>query len=191
MDSSQENSSIHLAIWQVCELLRRSPTAPKVGHRLADLKCVFEALADSSDPEHEASEERAWSIWCDHVDPDAKSTMHKGIEMLATRNLESAQSLYDSLTQEYPNWAEAWNKRATVEYLRGYDCASLTDIGQTLALEPRHFGAMGGFAQICIRNGVLDGAKMGLQRMLSVHPFAPGIKESIASLSDSHRSVFH
>ena len=191
MEHSQDNNSIHQAIWRVCELLTHTPTAPKVGHRLEDLKRVFGALADSSDPEHETGEEQVWSIWCDHVDPDAKSTMRKGIEMLANRKIDSAQALYDALTQDYPNWAEAWNKRATVEYLRGCDCASVIDICQTLMLEPRHFGAMGGFAQICIRHGVLDGAQMGLQQMLLVHPFAPGVRESIASISNSRPSTFH
>jgi|GEM_PF-1045307 hypothetical protein len=191
LDDEPVSDSLHREIWRVSDLLRCPPTAPQSGYRLDDLESAFIALADADDPAHEGSEDRIWAIWCDHPDPEAKSAMRGGIKMLAERQLDRAQALFDVLTQQHSDWAEAWNKRATVAYLRGYDCASAIDIARTLKLEPRHFGAMGGFAQICMRNDSLDGAYLALQQMLVVNPLAPGIEDAVIGMSKDSPNTVH
>ena len=69
------------------------------------------------------------------------------------RDLERALSLADELIEAAPEFAEAWNKRATIHYLLGDDDASVLDIRETLAREPRHFGAISGLGLIFLRQG--------------------------------------
>ncbi len=81
-----------------------------------------------------------------------------------------------------PDFAEAWNKRATVFYMMGEYGLSLSDIRQTLLLNPRHFGAMAGLAAILEE---IDRPKDALeiyQRAFKVHPHQVGIKDAIERL---------
>jgi hypothetical protein len=101
---------------------------------------------------------------------------------MATGTLQQAHSLLDRLVAQYPGWAEAWNKRATLAYIEARDADSLHDIGRTLELEPRHFGAIAGFGQICLRNGHLNEARAAFQIALSINPHLEGIRELLDDL---------
>ena len=79
--------------------------------------------------------------------------MNDAIAAMAQKQYAAAEQRLDRLIAAQPDWAEAWNKRATLYFLQGRDCESLSDVRRTLELEPRHFGAMAGFAHICVRNG--------------------------------------
>ena len=114
-----------------------------------------------------------------------------GIDLMQAGQLDAANAVFSYVIQQDNDFAEAWNKRATVAYLRGYDCASAIDIARTLKLEPRHFGAMGGFAQICMRNDSLDGAYLALQQMLVVNPLAPGIEDAVIGMSKDSPNTVH
>lgn len=117
--------------------------------------------------------------------------MAQGIRYLSDRALVEAEAIFDELIDDYPDWAEAWNKRATVLFLMHRDAMSVMDIRRTLELEPRHYGALGGFAQICVRNGVPDAALQALSRLLRLNPHAPGIAEAVATLSDDGPKTLH
>jgi tetratricopeptide (TPR) repeat protein len=117
--------------------------------------------------------------------------MAQGVRLLAAGELARAEAAFDQLIERDPKWAEARNKRATVYFLQGRDSASIADIFHTLELEPRHFGALGGFAQICMRNGAPDAARAALERLLAVNPGAPGIAEALAALERHHPKTIH
>ena len=117
--------------------------------------------------------------------------MAEGIQLLAAGELVEAEALFDELIDHHPKWAEAWNKRATIYFLQGRDSASVGDIYDTLELEPRHFGALGGFAQICMRNGIPDAAQTALERLLAVNPSAPGVAETVAALRQHVPKTMH
>ena len=94
-------------------------------------------------------------------------------------DLRTARAAFDLLVQRQPNFAEAWNKRATLLYLMGDDAGSIADIGRTLALEPRHFGALSGLGLIDARNDRPEQALRSFEAALAIHPFLPGAKASI------------
>ena len=73
--------------------------------------------------------------------------------------------------REKPDWAEGWNKRATVLYLMGEHDRSLADIDRVLALEPRHFGAIAGIGLIRIEKGEMREALAAFRRALAINPF--------------------
>ena len=69
-----------------------------------------------------------------------------------------------------PDFAEGWNKRATVHYLMGNYDKSLSDVAKTLALEPRHFGALSGRGLIYIELEDEKRALEAFEEALAIHP---------------------
>lgn len=181
--------AIQREIWAVLALFER----PLVPERLAadPLAGPFRALQAGGDGAHGGAEEQIWAIWCAHPDPELAGAMREGIRALGEGVLSRAEAIFDGLTRRDGAWAEAWNKRATVYFLQGRDTESVGDIRRTLELEPRHFGALGGFAQICLRNGAPDAARAALERLLEVNPGAAGIAEAVAALGPREAKTLH
>ena len=153
---------------------------------------LFDALGNA---QHElvgaGAERRIWSIWCSHQDMRAQAQMQEATRAIATRDYPAAERLLDALVERWPEWAEGWNKRATLYFLQLRDLDSIGDIQRTLALEPRHFGALCGFAQICLRGGDEHAALVALERALSVHPHLGGVREKAAALRASGAPTMH
>ena len=93
-----------------------------------------------------------------------------------------ALPLLDDMVARAPEWAEAWNKRATALYLAGEHDRSLADIDRVLALEPRHFGALAGMGLIRIAKGQFREALAAYRRALAVNPFLTERFELIPAL---------
>ena len=87
------------------------------------------------------AEAAVWGLWSETDDPAVRILLHNGIAAMARRDYRLALEKFDQIVTIAPDFAEGWNKRATVHYLIGLYPASLSDIDKTLALEPRHFGA--------------------------------------------------
>ena len=91
---------------------------------------------------------------------------------------------FDNIVAAAPDFAEGWNKRATVHYLMGNLDASMRDIQQTLSLEPRHFGALSGMGLIFDAIGDPAAAVRVLQRTLTLHPHMAGMNERLKDLEN-------
>lgn len=179
-------------IWAVAELIGDLPAAPPACHRGDELAAAFAALDSAAEPEaRQRTEERIWAIWCDHPDALARTALARAVHDMSAGRLEAAQAKLDALVEARGEWAEAWNKRATLHFLRGRDRESVADIERTLRLEPRHFGALGGFAQIALRNRAPDAAVSALERILRVNPSAPGVRETIAAVRAANPRSLH
>jgi tetratricopeptide (TPR) repeat protein len=109
--------------------------------------------------------------------------MDTAIAALAGRDTETAQGILDRLVAAHPDWPEAWNKRATLYFVMERDAESLADIRRTLELEPRHFGALCGFAQICLRRGERVAAAAALERALQLNPHLEAARAALAALA--------
>ena len=94
----------------------------------------------------------------------------------------TALAAFDLLVTREPEFAEAWNKRATLLYLEGDDAGSIADIRRTLALEPRHFGALSGLALIYSRTQHPADAVHSLKAALAIHPNLAGGRERLEEL---------
>lgn len=142
-----------------------------------ELDALFIKLATgSSDRNAYAIEDEIWDIWTSHADPEAVSAMNDAVSAMAQRQYDSALVLLDDLVRAHPLWPEAWNKRATLFFLVGRDQESANDIRRTLQLEPRHFGALAGFAQICLRHGETTAAAIACDAALRIHPHSPAMR---------------
>lgn len=163
----------------ILDLPARRP-APGTPRRLTSL---FRTLAQPDPPsDAEEIEDQIWALWMSHEDRVAEETMGAAVEAMASGALNQARPLLDHLVDQHPDWAEAWNKRATLAYIENRDRDSLEDIRRTLELEPRHFGAISGFGQICLRNGHLNEARAAFQIALSVNPHLAGLHELLDDL---------
>ena len=164
--------------------MKPSSTLPK------ELDNLF---ADLSQPELEEPlevvEGSIWALWCSHPDEGAVQRMERVIGGLSQGRLEAAERILDGLIRDYPDWAEAWNKRATLYFLQDRDEKSVADIEETLKLEPRHFGALGGFGQICLRKDEPVSARIAFEKALEVNPHLEGIREIIHELGAEFRPV--
>jgi tetratricopeptide (TPR) repeat protein len=163
----------------VIELPRRRPVAGQP-RRLAALFRELAQRAPSRSPDD--IEDLIWALWISHEDREAEETMGAAVEAMASGALDQARPLLDRLVDAYPRWAEAWNKRATLAFMEKRDADSLADIERTLILEPRHFGAVSGFGQICLRHGRLSEAKAAFQIALTINPHLDDLREIVEDL---------
>ncbi|MGO4570660.1 hypothetical protein [Microvirga sp. 2TAF3] len=164
----------------ILDLPYRAP-APGMPGRLTGL--FRELSQNEAERPAEDIEDLIWAIWASHEDRVAEETMGAAIEALASGALKQARPLLDHLVSRHPDWAEAWNKRATLAFIENRDADSLRDIAQTLELEPRHFGAVSGFGQICLRHGHLNEARAAFQIALSINPHLEDLREILEDLA--------
>ena len=113
-----------------------------------------------------------WNIWYEVDDPKVIEYFEKGIQAMNLRNYPLAIRFSNNLIEEDPNFAEGWNKRATVHFMMGNFDQSMQDIIKTLELEPRHFGALDGMGLIFIHQGQFQQAIDVYDKMLEIFPFS-------------------
>jgi len=113
-----------------------------------------------------------WNIWYEVDDPKVIEYFEKGIQAMNIRNYPLAIRFFNNLIEEDPNFAEGWNKRATVHFMMGNFDQSMQDIIKTLELEPRHFGALDGMGLIFIHQGQFQQALDVYDKMLEIFPFS-------------------
>jgi tetratricopeptide (TPR) repeat protein len=148
------------------------------------LKGLFRELSEPHPTRSsEEIEDLIWGLWISHEDQTADEAMAKAVEAMAEGEFQKARTVLDGLIALHPDWAEAWNKRATLNFIEKRDADSLRDIEQTLRLEPRHFAAISGFGQICLRHGHLNEAKAAFQVALAINPHLEGLREIIDDLN--------
>ena len=170
----------------ILEAPRRKPV-PVLPKRLTGLFREL-SLAEPARPAEEI-EDMIWALWTSHKERVAEETMAAAIEAMASGALQKARPLLDHLVATYPDWAEAWNKRATLAFIEKRDADALADIEQTLSREPRHFGAISGFGQICLRHGRMREARAAFQIALSINPHLEGLPEIVQELGILHRTL--
>ena len=155
--------------------------ALRPARRLAKL---FEELGRPHPPRPVAEiEDLIWALWISHPSGAAEKLMTRGIEAFADGRLAQARGHFDALVAAWPDWAEAWNKRATLAYVEGRDDDACRDIARTLALEPRHFGAIAGFGQICLRRTRPCEAAIAFRAALTLNPHLHGIRALLDEIS--------
>ena len=113
-----------------------------------------------------------WNIWYEVDDPKVIEYFEKGIQAMNLRNYPLAIRFFNNLIEEDPNFAEGWNKRATVHFMMGNFDQSMQDIIKTLELEPRHFGALDGMGLIFIHQGQFQQAIDVYDKMLEIFPYS-------------------
>ncbi len=122
-------------------------------------------------------------IWMKSGSDTADLLMNRVVAAIANNRHDVADALLDQILDLQPNWAEAWNKRATLRFLDDDDAGSMEDISHVLALEPRHFGAISGMGFILARHGEDKAALTALRRALEIYPENPDVRKAVDKLT--------
>ncbi len=151
----------------------------------AALMPLFDKLAQPGLTEAAARrlELEIWVLWGQSGSPTIDLLMGRGSQFGdSPQELSQAIALFDAAVVLAPDFAEAWNKRATAHYLLGDYDASIRDIEQTLRLEPRHFGALSGLGMIMVELGEAEKALRAFRLALEINPHLSDISEEVRRL---------
>jgi len=130
------------------------------------------------------TEDFIWSLWMSHPNAAAERVLDLATSDIAARRFDIADTRLTRLLRTCPDFAEAWNKRATLYYLLGRDEECIADIRRALALEPRHFGALAEFGEICLAHGDTEAALFGFRAALRVNPHMEGVARNCRNILD-------
>ncbi|MDA1089833.1 MAG: tetratricopeptide repeat protein [Proteobacteria bacterium] len=159
------------------------PASALADQTSADLDDLFNRLKRSTNAlEAAAIEGFIWKVWVHRGVAEVDQNMAHGIVAMAGGDFKGSLSYFDRVVRRDPDFAEGWNKRATVYFLMGNFDASVADIGKTLALEPRHFGALSGMGLIYDSIGNPAAAVKVWEKALEINPHMATIRRRIEEI---------
>ncbi|MFT5503163.1 MAG: tetratricopeptide (TPR) repeat protein [Gammaproteobacteria bacterium] len=144
---------------------------------------LFDQLASPDDAvKRQEAENGIWKIWFESGSTEVDELMATALEAADRGKLKAAEQLYNSVIDLAPDFAEAWNRRATIRYYQSDFEGSLEDIRQTLILEPRHYGAVWGLGMILGLRHEFEKSIAAFEQLLRIKPYASGIQDRIELL---------
>ena len=130
-------------------------------------------------------EQKIWKIWSTHPKKNELTLMlSEGSTLVKNDKLNEAVNIFTKVIELDPNWAEAWNKRATVLYLLGEFQKSQNDIDKVLELEERHFGALAGQGLVNIQLKNYEKAIMSYEKAQKIYPTMKSPKIMIKEIKE-------
>lgn len=173
-----------LAALQDADALRRAEAIVWIANRgaPADAALLQERLRDESPLVRGYAEQGLWLLWSRSGDADIDRLMAIGAEQMQAGRYAEAISTFSSVVSRKPDFAEGWNRRATVYYLAGDYARSIADCAEVLKRNPAHFGALSGLGQIHFRLEQYEQALGWFRRALEANPNLAGVEENIRGL---------
>lgn len=114
-----------------------------------------------------------WTFWADAPNEQAQAVLDRGMSRRSGYDFAGALEDFDTLTDYCPTYAEGYNQRAFVHFLRQDFAAALTDLDRALELSPRHVAAMSGRALSLFGLSRTDEARAALEAALALNPWLP------------------
>ena len=127
---------------------------------------------------------KIWDIWAIAESQKTQIIFNDANELMERGKFENAIDLFSKVIDESPDFAEGWNKRATVYFLIGDLNKSISDIEETLSLEPRHFGALDGLAEIYLLKDDLLSAAATYKKILEIIPSSKKSQDRLKLIND-------
>ena len=155
------------------------------GDKAMSLDRLFDALRAAPDNESaKYVENRIWSMWL-ATDSDTTTLLMSRVKTAVdAKDLDLGIKLLSAVIEIKPDYVEAWNRRATLYYMKKDYEHSIADIEQVLKREPRHFGALSGLGMILQQLGDDKHALEVFRRALAIHPRLENIPDLVKKLSD-------
>jgi tetratricopeptide (TPR) repeat protein len=171
------------ALEQAAPLVRRAGVLrlAEIG-TLTDASQVAQRLHDADSDVREAATASMWQIWSRSGDKAIDRDYEKAVLLMEASRFGEALAAFSSIIKKRPEFAEAWNKRATIYYLVGEFALSLKDCDEVVKRNPYHFGALSGYGQIYLQMGELEQSLLYFQRALKVNPDMPGAVQAVQFL---------
>ncbi len=150
--------------------------------RMEDTELLMKRLHDDSPFVRGYAERALWLLWSRSGDADIDRVMARGVEEMQAGRHAAAIATFSEVIRRRPDFAEGWNKRATVHYLAGAYRESLADCDEVLKRNPQHFGALSGYGQIHLRLEQYEKAIAWWRRALQVNPNMLGVEINIKDI---------
>jgi tetratricopeptide (TPR) repeat protein len=158
---------------------------PQKGDPTRNLDFLFGALKLAPDDSSaKAIEQRIWALWFATRSDTATILMARVKKAVEAHDLDLAIKLLDAIVKIKPDYVEAWNRRATLYFMKKDYGPALSDIREVLRREPRHFGALSGLGLILQEVGDDKHALEVYRRALDVYPRIERIPDIVKSLSE-------
>jgi len=143
----------------------------KANDRDIQLNRLFNELKINNATLVYGTEQKIWEIWTTHpTDEKLTLKLSEGTNLMQGNTLSESIEIFSDLIELDPNWAEAWNKRATALYLIGDYEGSQKDIDKVLELEDRHFGALAGQGLVNIKLENYEKAIESYEKAQEIYP---------------------
>ena len=123
-------------------------------------------------------------VWSDSGSASIDLMMQWSQKAVEDQKFDGALDFLDEVVTLQPDFVEGWNRRATVNFLMKNYAKSMADIDRVLELEPRHFGALSGLAQIMADTGRKEQALKAWQRVLDIYPMLRNAQQQVSTLSE-------
>jgi tetratricopeptide (TPR) repeat protein len=154
------------------------------GDRTRNLDFLFDALKAAPDAESaKALETRIWAIWSVSGSDTCDLLMARTKQAIEAKDIDLSIRLLNAIIEIRPSFVEAWNRRATMFFLKKDYSNALADIERVLAHEPRHFGALSGLGTIMEELGDNKRALEAFRKALAIHPRLPGVTDQVKELT--------
>ncbi len=155
------------------------------GDPTKNLDFLFGALKLApDDTTAKAIEERIWALWVTSRSDTTNLLMSRVRIAIEAKDLDLALQILDSVIKTKPDYVEAWNRRATIYYMKKDYGHSLSDLREVLRREPRHFGALSGLGLILQDIGDEKHALDVYRRALDVYPRLQRIPDVVKTLQE-------
>jgi tetratricopeptide (TPR) repeat protein len=133
---------------------------------------LLRQLHSTSPQARELATNRLWQLWFGSAGPEAEQRLLYAEQAFESKRYDEAEDALTDLIRDFPNFSEAWNRRATLRYLRGRYQDSIQDCAKVVELEPHHFGAWHGVGLCLMALGRFQNAAKAFRRALEIQPFA-------------------
>lgn len=150
--------------------------------QMQDVPSLVEALRDPDALVSMLADQSLWQIWSRSGDPDVDAMFQHGVDQMSQQDYSEAIETFSQIIQKKPDFAEGWNKRATIYYLLGEYTKSLTDCEEVIRRNPVHYGALSGFGLNYLRLDKPAQALDYFERALAVNPNLAQIQTAVEEL---------
>lgn len=120
-----------------------------------------------------------WRMWSRSGRADVDELFGRGVAALEQQDFGEAETFFSRVIETAPDFAEGWNKRATVRYLAEDFPGSIADCRETLARKPHHFGALAGQGLCHMALEQHREASDAFRRALEVHPHLTAVRNNL------------
>lgn len=156
-------------------------TLAQVG-QMADLAALARTLRDADPVVRGSSEEAMWQVWSRSGEDAVDQLFAVGVEQMRTRQLDLAITTFSQVIRRKPEFAEGWNKRATIYFMLGDYSKSLSDCDEVVRRNPYHWGALSGYGMIYLQLDQPARALEYFQKALAVNPNLSRVEDTIEEL---------
>ena len=159
--------------------------ARSAASRTERLDTLFAELKREADPDKAgAIAARIQAEWLDSGSATVDLLMGRAAQAASRKDMAAALDLLDQTIVLAPDYAEGWNRRATLQYGADRFDLSIADVEETLKREPRHFGALAGLATMYEELGRRREALATYERALAIYPALKAAQDSVIKLAD-------